>query len=423
MFDSPNRSTESDIDATPLEPQALLGPPKDAFDMDESEDNENPGQPAIKSVHELRRAGANNRFADEMDDLLSRIGTPGKTINTMRRNALCELTQKLQRNEFLRQFRDHASRDAVVREIGDEKDLVSGFALVSVLIVFLNSGSAPHLLRQLTTEGVGRLLALLMRFDDDICDIAFQKKADMSRLSRSSLHAAKRVVQSLPIWHGYELASVSPKNVALQLLMVLSSRADAVLLDKIMADMEQDLVVVARFAAEEGTARDINYALTVYALETQSSAGVVSRLNADGRHAFRIAKLLSRALQHWPSGQPKLDWAILKLAINTTNNEAEAAAFSDADLLRQLASIISGGFAKVNEAESSGKLESEAYDELLLTLGVIINILEHCATARTSMDDQTIDKLLTPWLDNQGSISEVSKWTGSHHQSDLGFMR
>jgi hypothetical protein len=407
VFDSPSRTLDDELDPLLTEPPELSSPPADAFALDESED-EDITQPAIKSVHELRRAGANNRFADEMDDLIARIGLPGSSSPTMRRNALCELVQKLQRKEFLRQFRDHASRDAVARNIGKEEDLICGFALVAALLSFLTSGPAPNLLRQLSGEGIGKLLALLLRVDEDIAIVASQKKLNMSKMSKSSVEGVRTILLGLPIWHGYQPVNVSPRTAALLLMALLSRCADAKCLDQILSDSQQDLISVATWASEEGSFGDVDYALTVFTLETQSSAGVALRLNSDGGHPARIAGLLLRALQQWPSGRPELDSAIIKLAINTTNTEGEAAAFDGSQLCTQLACRVACTFTNVHDAITAGKLDGETYDELLLMLGALINIMEHSHHARRAVTEDAMDHLMKLWQDNQESVGEVS---------------
>ncbi|KHN95435.1 uncharacterized protein MAM_06712 [Metarhizium album ARSEF 1941] len=421
LFDSPNRAQEHELDPLLAEPSVISSPRADDFAHDESDD-ENNTQPAIKSVHELRRAGANNRFADEMDDLIARIGLPGTGGASMRRNALCELVQKLQRKDFMTQFRDHASRDIVARDIGKEQDMICGFALVSYLLSFLTTGPAPNLLRQLAGDGVGRLLALLLRVDEDITAIASHRKMNMSRMSRLSVEGVKSILQSLPIWHNYEPVDLSPRTAALQLMALLSRCADAAFLDQILSDAQSDIISVATWASEEGSCSDVDYALTVFTLETQSSAGVAPRLNSDGAHPRRIAKLLSRALQQWPSGKPELDSAILKLAINTTNAEDEAAAFDDSQLSTKLARRVGHLFVNVRNAILVGKLEGETYDELLLVLGVMINIMEHCPPARRAVTDKTTDSLVKLWQDNKESVGEADSVDKSKLSVAVGYL-
>lgn len=422
VFESAGRGIEDGLDPVLSEPLAMPIPPTDAFVLDESDAQENNAQPAIKSVHELRRAGAKNRFADEMDDLISRISLPSKDSSLMRRNALCELVQKLQRKEFMAQFRDHTSRDRVAQGVGKEDDLICGFALVSALLSFLTSSPAPNLLRQLACDGIGKLLAILLRVGDDIVTVASQKSLNISCVSRSSVGAVKAILQGLPIWHGYRPAVISPRTVSLQLMALLSRSVDAGLLDQILLDSQEDIISVATWASEEGSYSEVDYALTVFTLETQSSAGVAPRLNGDGGHPARIARLLSRAFLQWPSGRAELDSAILKLALNTTNTEVEAAAFGDPELSTRLACSIGDLFTDVQGAIVAGKLKSEKYDELLLMLGVMINIMEYCPSARSMVDAEAIDDLIRLWQENQQFVGEADSVEKSKLSVVIGYL-
>ncbi|KAG5953897.1 hypothetical protein E4U53_000368 [Claviceps sorghi] len=415
------RGVENNPNSLPVEARPDSPPPTDVFALDES-DSDVCTQPAIKSVHELRRAGANNRFADEMDDLLYRIGLPSTDVLTMRRNALCELVQKLQRKDFLRQFRDHASRDAIVREIGNEVDYICGFALIAAMICFLSTGPAPNLLRQLANDGIGKLLARLLSMDEDIVVMAAQKRLDVSRITKLSVGEVKAILQHLPIWHGYQPTSISPRTAALQLMALLSQCADAALLDQILMESQRAIIAVATWASEQGSFDDVDYALTVFSLQTQSSAGVSPRLNSDGGHPMRISSLLLKAIQRWPSGRTELESAMLKLALNTTNAEDEAAAFDDPRLSAKLAICISELFASVHAGICLGKLENEEYDELLLMLGVMINIMEHCPSARRAVDENAMGKLMTLWQDKQQSVGEADSVNKSKLSVAVGYL-
>ncbi|CCE29983.1 hypothetical protein E4U35_006752 [Claviceps purpurea] len=420
-FRSHTGNVENDLDSLIVGPRPLPPSPTDAFALDDLE-REGCTQPAIKSVHELRRAGLNNRFADELDDLLYRIGLPSSDVSTMRRNALCELVQKFQQKDFLRYFRDHASRDRIVRDVGKEMDPVCGFALITALICFLNSGPAPNLLRQLANDGVGKLLARLLPVDDDIAVMATQKKLNMSRITRSSLREIKMILQHLPIWHGYQPETISPRTAALQLMALLSRFADATLLDQILLESQRAIIDVATWASEQGSFDDVDYALTVFMLQTQSTAGVSPRLNSDGGHPTRISSLLSKAIRRWPSARTELESAILKLALNTTNTEDEATAFDDPQLSARLATCIGESFASVHATIRLGRLENERYDELLLMLGVMINIMEHCSSARRGVNENAMGKLMKLWQDNQQSVAEADSVNKSKLSVALGYL-
>lgn len=206
----------------PDEEDPLAAPISSAVADYDFEDESDGPKVGIQSVHELRRAGANNRFSDEMDDLLARIGKPSHLPSSLRRNALCELANKLQRKEFAGQFRDHAARDNIVKVIGSEKDIISGFALVAALVTFLSFSPAPHLLRQLPAENVGALLSRLFREQRDVDDLSMQEAMDLTRTTKTSLKSLKSSILQMDIWHDQRLTSLTPRTIALQLLVVLS---------------------------------------------------------------------------------------------------------------------------------------------------------------------------------------------------------
>ncbi|RDA90050.1 hypothetical protein CP533_6538 [Ophiocordyceps camponoti-saundersi (nom. inval.)] len=365
-------------------------------------------QPAIRSVHELRRSGAFNRYADEIDDLLIRIGKPGTGTLATRRTALCELAQRLALDSFAEQFRDHGCRDKIAVGVGEEDDVICGFALAAALIIFFKSNSAPHLVRELTRQGLGKFLGQLLRVEDDIDIFTARKHAKLSRTLLASLYEVKRTMMDTSIWHGYKPIILSPRTLSLRLLETVSRCSEGQLLQQVADDLGRDLTTVASVLK---TSEVLDYALTVYALEMLSGAGVSIASDKAGFSEFQLPKsifsFLRRAMAKWPSERHDLGSAVIKLAINTTNTEDGAAAFDVADL-SLLADRIERGFATVKQAISYGALENGIYDELLLILGVMINVVEHSHRARTSLEGTALDKIAKLWEDNQPAVSEVS---------------
>lgn len=388
-------SGEEDPFATPLSPPAA------DFDFDDDSDGPKVG---IQSVHELRRAGANNRFSDEMDDLLSRIGKPLATPSSLRRNALCELASKLQRKEFAGQFRDHAARDNVVKSIGSEEDIISGFALTAALVTFLSFNPAPHLLRQLTTEKIGQLLNRLFREHRDVVEISAEKHLNMSQTTKTALKHLKLEVLQMDIWHGQKPVLLTPRTLALQLLVILSRSADIQGLEHITSDVEREVVSMAQTYSREQPPRNIDYLLIILALEAQSN---LISLESE-RYAGAIKGCLRATLDTWLLQNDTLDNTTLKLAINITNSEIDASVFDDGSLLSKLVSSISEGLSQIQGTLQKGNFQNKLYDELLLILGILINILEHCPLARTSVDEVSLDKAASLWLSNMSFVNDVS---------------
>ncbi|KAH7007981.1 hypothetical protein EDB80DRAFT_575212 [Ilyonectria destructans] len=421
--DSGMGSCEDDLDALLATPPAISQPDPFSFG-DDDVDLDGDVRPAIKSVHELRRAGANNRFADEMEDLLARISTPSSGPSSMRRNALLELAQKLQRKDFISQFRDHATRDKVAIDIGQEEDVVSGFALTSILITFLNFNPAAHLLRQLAEDGLGKMLGRLLRVSEDIDTLASQKKMRLSGASKRSLGEVKKIMMRMDIWEGRHLEELSPQTLALQLLNILCRRVDPGYSAGVIKDTGKDLTGIMDHYTDDGSAQDAVFALVVSILETQST------LTMDGddevswilRQTPKIAQFLSNALQEWSEKPTDIQSAIIKLAINTSNTAQGAAGLNNRTLLSRLSSRICAGFKSAQEAVSNRSLRAESYDGLLLILGVMINILEHCPPARENVDGGSLESLVALYVQNQASTSEADSVEKSQLSVAVGYL-
>lgn len=383
------------------------GPAGDDFDMDEDEDDL--PMNGIKSLHELRRAGANSRFGDEMEDLMSRIGRPGPTVSSMRRNALLDLAQKLQRNDFAAQFRDHPGRDNIAKDVGKESETISAFAIGAALTVFLSSHNAPHMLKRLLEESVGKLLARLLRQPEDIDVIARKRESNLSKVGRTSVAKIKTHLMGMPIWHGCKLTDLSPQTVGLRLLHILQRNLDSRSQSDMIRHLETELSDVAEEHAREESADDIGFVLVALIMEAESGADSVA-LGQDQitRQAATSAQLLRKGLQNWPTDLGEVPSSILKLAINTTNTDLGARAFDDRTILSELTRCITEGLRRVQEAVARGALSEGLYDGLLLNMGTLINVLEHCPASRSGMDDKSLDKLVKLYLDIRPSAMDVS---------------
>ncbi|KAH7318789.1 hypothetical protein B0I35DRAFT_479263 [Stachybotrys elegans] len=415
--------SDSTMQGNPLLPASLMPDSPDydkgdPFDFDDGLEEDTGAKNVIKSVHELRRAGAHNRFADEMEDLLSRISTPGSESLVMRRNALLELAHKLQTGSFASQFRDHAARDNIAKRIGEETDVICGFALAAVLVIFLTLGPAPHLLRQLGDDGLGRMLSRLLCLEDDIEVIASQRDTNMSMISRRSLGGVKAILKKMGIWHGHQLSKLSPRILALRLLDVFLRYSDPIYLQEITRDVQDDITDLGKRYTQEVSEDDVEYALVLSVLEAQSNAmaGVPDGAVDSLATPLLVSKLLQIAIDDWNAAEGQLEATALKLAINTTNTERGAAALHSRDLLAKLEGCINRGFQTMLRPSEGRRSEDVAYENLLLLLGIMINVVEHYPPARTSLEEDRILDLVTLYTDHKKLVSEAT----TEEKSELG---
>ncbi|KFA62603.1 hypothetical protein S40285_05160 [Stachybotrys chlorohalonatus IBT 40285] len=394
------------------------------FDFDDDAEDDGDLSQAIRSVHELRRAGAHNRFADEMEDLLSRIGKPGKHALPMRRTALLELAHKLQDDRFVGQFQAHAARDSIFKDVGEEQDVVCGIVMTAVLILFLSSGAAPHLLRQLAEDRLGGLLERLINVSEDIETLASQRQVNLPGSSRRSLSSLKRTILGMEIWHGFRPSILSPRYLALKLLDIFVRCSDPILADEVMRSLELRLTALGGQHIDGRSRDEVELVLVLAPLEAHSSTD----LDSSNRAAMIVSRgplvtgLLQASLDQWPAAQRHVEMSTLKLAINTTNTEGGARAFDDKSLLTSLTTCIEQGFTTVAEAMRRNRQQKAIYDSLLLLLGVMINILEHCPDARLSLDKSCLEIFIDLYVDNHMTMSEADSVEKSEFAVAFGYL-
>jgi hypothetical protein len=379
-----------------------------AFDFPDDDEDDATSKTAIRSVHELRRAGAHNRIADEMEDLMFRIGTPNCDNLTMRRNALLELASKLEGTEFNNQFRNHAARDNIVKNIGQEEDPICAFALAASLVIFLASGPAPNLLRQMAEDHVGTFASRMLRVQEDVESLSSRRTLNLSRSTRVSVKNVEQLLVKMDVWHGYDIATLSPRDIGLQLVEMFFRVSEPHHLEMVADELESDLTVLAEHYSQSSVNEDVGVALIVSIFEAQSS---VSSLSGGPTKILRlvplVAKLLPRALREWSESRNKQESHVLKLAINLTNTESGAAAFDDRLVLSDLANCINKGVLALHDNKDEQRMPKFTYEGLLRILGIAINIMEHCAHARRSISGNAIDTLTSLYLKSRLYTGEV----------------
>jgi hypothetical protein len=265
------------------------------------------------------------------------------------------------------------------------------------------------MLHQLTENKVGVWLSNLLTIGEDITAIALQKSSNMPKTTRSSLANVKKALLGMPIWHGYQSLQLSPRTIALQLLSMLVGLLDPQEVQAIMDDTATSISQLRSHFASVDSRDSVDYALTICILEAQSSSTTSTdeTFTKVQQEMSEIATFLRSMLQGWPKTHNGIDATLLKLAINTTNNETRAAAIQDRQLLASLTRCVISGFSTVESAIQKSTFESNIYDELLLILGIMINVLEHSSDARASIHVDEINQLASTWSELERVMEKV----------------
>lgn len=389
------------------------------------EDGDEASVSAIRSVHELRQAGANSRFLDEIQDFLERIGTPTATKLSMRRSGLLDLASKMKDKTFARQVRGNGVEQRLFVHLGQETDTVAGFILVSLLISVLIDGGMPHIVAQLRRQGITRLLIRLLECQSSISAVAKDRTSNMSKVAQSMVTEHHDDCLLMPIWEGIKPQSISPRTAALKCLemMVRQTREAGIWGDIFSKELTTKLFAIVKSASNDGAwdlsegPRAIDFHLALSALESHS---IMARTVHDesvwiSDYLPIIADMLEISSARPVDTFGDLQLLILRLTLNVTNNNPKASdVFARPTLMAAMGHTLVARFSQISRFLTEDDF-SVVVDHLILVLGVMINFAEWSLAARESLQslqgssNDPLDGMVQAFLDNQERTSEVRK--------------
>jgi hypothetical protein len=388
------------------------------------EEEEPESTQAIRSVHELRQAGANNRFNDEIEDFLDRIGKPSTSSTSMRRSGLIDLAQKLQDKNFLRQFRAGGVEQRLFLHLSQEADIIAGFFMASILMVVLVDTSMPHFVSHLRRHGITNLLVRLLESQVGIVALGRERKSNMSRMAQTILVGHQKALLDLPIWEKLEPQLLSPRTVALKCLelMVRQTRESGNSSDIISKELSTELFQIITTSSEDSSWElpQGEHAIDFYlALSTLESHSIAVRTAQDesiwiNDYLPIVADTLLMGMTRKMEDFGRLQVLILRLTLNVTNNNTKASdVFAKEEIMAVLGGFIISRFKKILRF----LLEEEfllVLDHLLLALGTMANLANLSLTGRQCLqnlqgrDNDPLESMVQIFVDNAAKMAEVS---------------
>ncbi|KAJ0117651.1 hypothetical protein J7T55_001850 [Diaporthe amygdali] len=424
-----------DEDAWLKEP--LLPTGGSQFDMDDDDDDEPFTKGAVRSIHELRQAGANSRFADEIEDLLARIGRPSGKTTSSRRNALVELSQKMSDKSFVRKFRDHNGDRSLFEQVGRETDIIAGYALVAILTTLLASTASTHIMSQLQGQGLSLLLKRLLAIPADIQPISKDSTSNLSRNGQQAMSKLKASLLILPIWEPTTPFMLSPRRLALKALELVVKHSGSVESELFSLEVTDQLFSLLADASEPDswkyprTDESIDFHLALTLLESYSVQAM--QTESKDRWTFKhlpiIADTLGTTLRRSNGRLGEVGLLVLKLTLNTANNNHDAAtAFIEKGTVRTLANALCDTFQTATAAIDDADVFNSHLEALLLMLGVMINFSEHDRNTGgallSALDDSQapLDRLIRLFLDHHAATSEADSVEKSQLNVAFGYL-
>lgn len=374
---------------TPQRPAATarrIGKPavaakKSTFDTDDSDDAPAGG---LRTIHELRAAGRNNRVMGEIEDLMSEIADHAVASKSRRRGALMDLTAKLSDKSFAEQFIAHGFENQLLAECNAGADAVADFLLAAALVT-LFSADLPSHSTQSATVALAWLTGLLAN-STDIARVAKDRRSNMSKAAQGDLVVfADKISVNVTLWGETGPANMTSRILALRSIELLISKLRAIgdrseLLD---VDALSKLLPKAGFTGDlnKDTDRAAEACITISILEALSTLSAIGTWPKDVISA--VAALPASFAESWQAPE-HTKWLAYRLCLNITNEKSiDAAYFTEHDAVRQLLQAVVTSFDSLDQtSQEDDKRRALRLDLLLLAIGILINLAEYSTLAR-----------------------------------------
>lgn len=338
--------------------------------------------PAIRSVHELRQAGATTRFLDEIDDLGDRICESAKSSG--RRSGLVELLGKMHEKSFLQNLLTSGVHEKVIKSCLADSDNIVSFLLVGILTVLLNS-NAKVSADLLQSSGLFQLLTRMLAVDTGIVSLGKQRRSNMSPVAVTKLNEEQQRLQGLSVWSDEAPDMISPLSIALACISLIL-RAECNILATSTCFRSETIAAV--FGILESYSKlDLGFLATKKSGELHliitiiSTSYIVLMANESGSEwgAEYLTTIRSIARCVLDTLEPQLESLrplVLSLVLNITNSNVSASAvFASSDFIPLLIRKIVGSYR-----DSAIMITDESrmahIDSLVLMLGIMINLAE-----------------------------------------------
>jgi hypothetical protein len=354
---------------------------KSAFDMDDSDDEASTGR--LRTIHELRAAGRNDRFLADTQALLDDISDHNHSARSRRRSAIMELSTQLTDKAYAERFVSHGFEHKLVAEIASSPDEVADFLLMIAFATLLTAEPPAHVITVLKDGELLDWAANTLSKDVSVSKMAKDRRNNMAKAAQTSLlQSVEKMRTSQLLWDKSIPTSLNPRTVSLKLLDLhigrlrrLDDRSD-------LLDGTQVQHVLGN--TSETGADPTERSLVVSVLESLSAAKFTLSWPADvlGKVASILRSLVTAA-------NPDQHTAFLafRLTLNLTNGRAETcAAFADAAIIQGLLQAVKDGFSALNDNSNETDPEQRAIsrDLLILAVGLTTNLAEHSPAARQS---------------------------------------
>ncbi|KAF2742235.1 hypothetical protein M011DRAFT_412990 [Sporormia fimetaria CBS 119925] len=413
-----------DVDDTPA--LRRFGSNRNRLAQSESEDEGQDSQ--VRGIHELRRQGENQKFQMEAQTAIDEIADRAKLGKSVRRSALLDFCTRMTHKKFLDFLIESSLVHQFLAGIAYTGEIIFDFTACMAVAIVLSSNPDAALMEEIHASGILDTVVKLLDLDTDISRIARERKTNLSKAGRETVEAFRALVQASSIWSPEVPDTVTPEIVALKTLelLVLQLRKSGNTEALVNSGMVHKLLDVSHRASEHvknGKETSQNLVILHIAFSTLEAAAISAETEAtwSGNVLQRLRDEITVFLGS-PEGSPvKL---AIRLCILLTNNRPKACeVFADPSFVKPLVKFINDAFSE--SVSRSTRDEAGTREDLILTLGAMINIAEYSDRARTSViadGDEPLNTLVATFVDGSRRAAEADSVEETQASVPIGYL-
>ena len=385
------------------------------FDQDFHDDTYNQIS-ALRTVHELRKAGNASRLSNEIETLLEEV----------MEGSISEKRSKLA--NFVAKFKDSSFRDIFMRKglysvifesLVPQEDTILNLLLVLAASYVLQEAIPNHCLQLISNEAFISMLVSLLDLRDPLGSSVRFRQSNISQADQNDFHRLFDDISAKMVWSFEAPNVVTGRILSLQSLEHIVCRkaqqgAVSLLLPETATcslwDIIQDLQSSTNM--QDNEPREVQLSLSILS----RCRVVVGARVEENPWVLRGASTITTLLEN--RDQLLLDYgdrtSILALTLGldlTQNGSIVSGRIATPAVIHSCAAFIVGTLSHKLEYRGSS---SPLLDQIILNLGLLINLVEFCVPARRHFlrhakdDVPVLDELLRIFRDGSKDAGEVS---------------
>ena len=363
------------------------------LEPDDSDDPTTTGR--LKSIHELRRAGASNRFDRDVELLMEDIEAGPTLSKALRLQALGQLIKRLRESAFLAHFVHGNFVYRLTACVSPKLDLLSAILFVVVIeqLAAADALTVKTLMRLF--EATANLAPTMLKERRPLAKLANDRKQNLSKASVKDMAELEQYILEHGILQGHSNSSIPPQLLALS---VLQRTLKSLLGHYEPVTIPTSLVAGALLAIQgrlpeirNGTNSPAGLEVIKLALSwlelccADHSGGIHSYVEQDKSFANTLADVTILPVDD--ADADAVQHSVLRLVVSLSNNNPSIChGLSGSALARHIFAVIDEHFLRLAKAaEQEEALDDSKLDTVILALGCWLNFTDCDASIRASM--------------------------------------